>query len=148
MRVAVGSDHAGVEGRRAAVEVLERLGADVHELGTPGEASDYPDHAHPVARAVVAGEARFGVLVCGTGLGMAMAANRHRGVRAAVITDELTARLARAHNDANIACFGERVIGPQRIRELLPIFLETSFDGGRHRVRVGKIEVAEGPLPD
>ena len=105
-----------------------------------GESADYPDLAHEVASKVESGEARFGVLVCGTGQGMAMSANRHPGVRAAVITDAFTAEMARGHNDANVACFGERVVGVEAIAALLAKFLETPFEGGRHARRVGKIE--------
>lgn len=117
-------------------------GAEVIDVGpSDKESVDYPDYAHRVADAIAAGKADFGVLVCGTGQGMAMAANRHPHIRAAVITDELTARLARAHNNANVACFGEKVIGADRVAELLAIFLATDFEGGRHARRVDKIEV-------
>lgn len=142
MRVAFGSDHAGLEGRRAAMAIAATRGAEVIDVGpSDKESVDYPDYAHRVADAIAAGKADFGVLVCGTGQGMAMAANRHPHIRAAVITDELTARLARAHNNANVACFGEKVIGADRVAELLAIFLATDFEGGRHARRVDKIEV-------
>jgi len=138
---AIGSDHAGIDGRAAAIVVLEQHGFTVEEFGpNQGESADYPDLAHQVAQRVESGEVDFGVLVCGTGQGMAMAANRHLGVRAAVITDAFTAEMARAHNNANVACFGERVIGIEGISALLPIFLDTSFEGGRHGRRVDKIE--------
>jgi ribose 5-phosphate isomerase B len=140
-RASVGSDHAGIAGRQAAVRTLRAHGYDVEELGpAEGESADYPDLAHRVATQVASGEASVGVLVCGTGQGMAMSANKHAGVRAAVITDEFTAKMSRAHNDANVACFGERVIGTDRIEELLAAFLETDFEGGRHERRVEKIE--------
>ena len=140
-RVALGSDHAGFEGRRAVREFLTEQGVEVLDLGPEAKESvDYPDFAHRVAEEVVAGHVDFGVLVCGTGQGMAMSANRHPGVRAAVVTDELTARMARAHNDANVACFGERVIGVEAIAPLLKIFLEEPFEGDRHTPRVAKIE--------
>ena len=141
MRIAFGSDHAGLEGRRRAIDVAASRGIEVIDLG-PETASpvDYPDFAHRVAEAVAKGEVDFGVLVCGTGQGMAMAANKHPGVRAAIITDGLTARMARAHNDANVACFGERVIGREAIPALIEIFLDTEFEGGRHIRRVEKIE--------
>ncbi|MCA8960234.1 MAG: ribose 5-phosphate isomerase B [Planctomycetes bacterium] len=145
MKVLIASDHAGLEGKRRAVAIADELGFEVEDLGPSDESSvDYPDFAHRVAAAVERGEARFGVLVCGTGLGMSMAANRHPGVRAAVITDELTAEMARAHNDANIACFGERVLGADRIGELLRTFLTRQFDDGRHLRRVEKIECPRG----
>ncbi len=142
MKIAFGSDHAGFEGRREAIRVAQELGYEVIDLGCQDTTSvDYPDYAHQVASRVQTGEAELGVLVCGTGQGMAMAANRHRGVRAAVITDQITAEYARAHNDANVACFGERVIGVEAIGELLRLFLSTSFAGDRHRRRVDKIEL-------
>lgn len=145
MKLIFGSDHAGRAGRQAALaaarEVLPQ--AECIDLGPDtGESVDYPDFAHRVAAAVAAGEADLGILVCSTGQGMAMAANRHPGARAALITDEFTARRARAHNNANIACFGELVLGPERIGGLLRAFLETPFEGGRHQDRVAKIECA------
>ena len=137
----VGSDHAGIAGRQAAAEVLRSAGYTVTEVGpTEGESADYPDLAHEVARGVEGGTAEVGVLVCGTGQGMAMSANRHPGVRAAVITDAFTAEMARGHNNANVACFGERVVGVEQITALLKVFLETEFEGGRHARRVDKIE--------
>ena len=139
-RASVGSDHAGIAGRRAAARFLRERGYEVEEIGpAEGESADYPDVAHRVAGRVAAGEASVGVLVCGSGQGMAMAANRHPGVRAAILPDEETAALARAHNDANIACFGERRIGAERVPEILGVFLATPFEGGRHQRRVEKI---------
>ncbi|MFN0059066.1 MAG: ribose 5-phosphate isomerase B [Planctomycetota bacterium] len=141
MKVAIGSDHAGFEGRQAARKALEEYGCTILDLGTPTKESvDYPDFAHEVARAVETGQADLGVLVCSTGQGMAMAANRHAGIRAALITNDLTARMSRAHNDANIACFGEQVVGAAGIPALLKIFLDTRFEGDRHARRVRKIE--------
>ena len=140
-RAVVGSDHAGIAGRKRAAEVLAAHGFTVIELGPEeGESAGYPDLAHQVANQVESGEATRGVLVCGTGQGMAMAANRHVGVRAAVITDAFTAEMARGHNNANVACFGERVVGVDQIATLLAKFLETEFEGGRHARRVEKIE--------
>lgn len=143
MKVILGSDHAGIAGRHAAAEAARALGHEVTEIGPDEpESVDYPDLAHEVATAIESGRADYGVLVCGTGQGMAMAANRHKGIRAAVLTDEMTTSMARAHNDANVACFGERVIGVEKIATLLPIFLQTEFEGDRHARRVGKIELA------
>jgi ribose 5-phosphate isomerase B len=139
-RASVGSDHAGIAGRRAAAALLRDRGYEVEEFGpAEGESADYPDIAHRVAERVAAGEASVGVLVCGSGQGMAMAANRHPGIRAAILADEETAALARGHNDANIACFGERKVGAERIPALLGVFLATPFEGGRHQRRVAKI---------
>ena len=146
MKAIIGSDHAGINGRKNATEVLRNRGWDVEERGpaTEEEKADYPDIAHQIATAVTSGEAELGVLVCGTGQGMAMTANRYPGVRAAVITDQFTAQMSRAHNDANIACFGERVIGQEQIVTHLQTFLDTPFEGGRHQGRVGKIDKIVG----
>ena len=141
MKVAIGSDHVGREGREAVRRFVEKLSGEVVDFGTESaESVDYPDFAHRVATAVEQGEVDFGVLVCSTGQGMAMAANRHPGVRAAVITDDFTARMSRAHNNANVACFGQRVVGAESIPGLLEIFLEAEFEGDRHVRRVQKIE--------
>jgi ribose 5-phosphate isomerase B len=140
-RIAIGSDHAGFDLKEALEKALSEQGYDVADQGTHDLSStDYPDYAHPVARAVVEGQADLGVLVCGTGIGMAMAANRHRGVRAAVCSEPFSARMARAHNDANVLCIGARVVGPGLALEMLEAFLGTDFEGGRHNRRVGKIE--------
>ena len=141
MRVAIGSDHAGFDARQEAIRLLRKRDIEVIDMGPEEKSSvDYADFAHRVARAVAGGEVDLGVLVCGTGLGMSMSANRHVGVRAAVISNEFTAEMARAHNDANVACFGERVIGVDGIAKLLAVFLDTDFDGDRHTRRVEKIE--------
>ncbi|MBY0329437.1 MAG: ribose 5-phosphate isomerase B [Acetobacteraceae bacterium] len=138
--IALGGDHAGLPLKRAIAEALEGAGHPVLDFGTNEAASvDYPDFAHLVATAVIGGRARFGVLVCGTGIGMAIAANRHRGIRAAVLHGSAEARLARAHNDANIAAFGARLIGPEVALDALRTFLATPFDGGRHAARVAKL---------
>ena len=121
--------------------LLRERGFEVEEHGpADAESVDYPDISHRVAADVASGAASVGVLICGTGQGMAMAANRHLGIRAAVVTDEFTCKMARAHNDANLACFGERVIGTEKAIELLGVFLDTEFEGGRHRRRVEKID--------
>ena len=146
MKAIVGSDHAGINGRKNAIEVLSQRGWDIEEKGPEAseDRADYPDIAHLIATAVTTGEAQLGVLVCGTGQGMAMTANRYSGARAAVITDAFTAEMARAHNDANIACFGERVIGQEQIAIHLQTFLDTPFEGGRHEARVRKIDKVTG----
>jgi len=142
--VAVGADHAGVALKGALAAALRAAGQEVLDLGTDGSASvDYPDFAQAVARAVANGEARFGVLVCGTGIGMAIAANRHPGIRAAVLHDTTEARLTRAHNDANIACFGARLIGEEVARDSLAAFLATPYEGGRHDRRIAKLSRQE-----
>jgi ribose 5-phosphate isomerase B len=140
-RIAIGSDHAGFDLKEELEQLLAERGHAVTDLGTHDLTStDYPDYAHPVARAVVEGEADLGVLVCGTGIGMAMAANRHRGVRAAVCSEPFSARMARAHNDANVLCIGARVVGPGLALEILDAFLGADYEGGRHDRRIGKID--------
>jgi ribose 5-phosphate isomerase B len=141
----VGADHAGLALKDHLVGVLRGLGDEVEDIGTHSTDSvDYPDYAAEVARRVAAGEGR-GLLVCGTGIGMAMTANRVPGIRAAVVTDAFTARATRAHNDANIMSVGQRVIGAGVAEEALKAFRETAFEGGRHQRRVDKIEKGGGP---
>lgn len=141
MKIALGSDHAGLPLKRAILQALEAQGHVVLDAGTHEEASvDYPDFAHDVAAKVTAGEAAFGVLVCGTGIGMAITANRHAAIRAAVLHNTTEARLTRAHNDANIACFGARTTGVEVALDALAAFLATPFEGGRHARRLARIE--------
>jgi ribose 5-phosphate isomerase B len=143
MKLAIGCDHAGLALKTELLDALEGR-AEVKDLGTTsGESVDYPDFASKVARAVGKGEVERGVLVCGTGIGMSIVANKFRGVRAALCTSELEARMARAHNDANVLCLGQRVIGPGQARAILDVFLATPFEGGRHAQRVKKIQDAE-----
>jgi ribose 5-phosphate isomerase B len=137
----VASDHAGFALKEHLKGVLDRWRVAYEDLGTASEAScDYPDFAHRVAEAIGSGKAERGVLICGTGQGMAMAANRHPGVRAALPHDEETARLSREHNDANVLALGGRVLTPERAEAILKVWLETAHIGGRHAVRVAKIE--------
>jgi ribose 5-phosphate isomerase B len=139
--VAFGSDHAALELKAQLKEVVADLGFSVEDVGTHDEAScDYPDYAHAVAAGVAAGRYRFGVLICGTGLGMSYAANRHRGVRAAVCSESFSARMARKHNDANVLCLGARVVGSGVAEEVTRAFFEAEFEGGRHVRRVAKID--------
>jgi ribose 5-phosphate isomerase B len=143
MRWIVGADHAGLALKQHLVGVLRGWGDDVDDVGThSGDRVDYPDYAAKVAERVVAGEGR-GLLVCGTGIGMAMAANKVAGVRAAVITDAFTARATRAHNDANVMTVGERVIGTGVAEEALRAFRDTPFEGGRHALRVAKVDALD-----
>ena len=138
--VAVAADHAGYEMKVILLPVLEGLGVRVLDLGTNGpESVDYPDFADALADALKTGRAARGVLVCGTGIGMSIAANRHRFIRAALCHDGLTARLARQHNDANVLVLGGRLIGVETARDCLTSFIGTSFDGGRHVRRVAKL---------
>jgi ribose 5-phosphate isomerase B len=138
--VAIAADHAGFELKSALAKDLADMGHKVLDLGTDGPASvDYPDFADALARAIERGEARRGVLICGSGIGIAIAANRHRGVRAAPCHDVTSARLARAHNDANVLSLGARFIGIEVARDCLRTFLATEFEGGRHQRRVAKM---------
>lgn len=143
--LAIASDHAGFVLKRQLAVALEQMGVPFEDLGTHDErACDYPDFAHAVARGVAEGRYRLGVLVCGTGIGMSMAANRHPGVRAALCTESFTARVAREHNDANVLCMGSRVVGSGVAGEILRVFLEAGFAGGRHAPRVAKIDLGPG----
>jgi ribose 5-phosphate isomerase B len=144
MKIAVGADHAGFEIKNQVRDSLRRSGHDVRDFGTDnGDSTDYPDYASVVGRAVAAGEADRGILVCGSGAGMAMAANKVRGVRAAVGSTPDEVRVLRAHNDANILTLGARFTDPAAIPELVRTFLETPFDGGRHQRRVEKMSKLE-----
>ncbi len=139
-KLIAGSDHAGLALRAEAVKVAKAAGLEVQDLGPfTGDSVDYPDYARQVAEAVASGRARLGLLVCGTGIGMSIAANKVKGVRAAHCTTEFEARMARAHNDANVLCIGERVVGLGLGAAVVKAFLETPFEGGRHERRVKKI---------
>ena len=141
MRLAAASDHAGFPLKNHLVAWLSAHGHEVADLGThSAESTDYPDFAHEVARRIASGEIELGLLVCGTGIGMSIAANRHAGVRAARCLTEYDARMARAHNDANVLALGERVTGAGLAEAILETFLATAFEGGRHARRVQKIE--------
>lgn len=141
MIVLFASDHAGFELKELLAERARESGHEVRDLGPASEdAVDYPDFAHDLARRIASGEAERGVLICGTGVGMSIVANRHPGVRAALCHDAFTAELARRHNDANVLCMGGRTTGPGVAVQMLDIFLTTPFDGGRHGRRVEKVE--------
>ena len=140
MKIAVGSDHAGFASKEQLKAALARAGHEVCDCGTQGEASvDYPDYAKLVARAVAEGRAERGVLVCGTGIGMSITANKVDGIRAAKCNDPYEARMARAHNDANVVCVGARVLDASVLDEVVREFLATPFEGGRHAGRVAKM---------
>jgi ribose 5-phosphate isomerase B len=138
--VAIAADHGGFDLKSILVAELQALGHEVVDLGTmTRESVDYPDFAEAVAGALREGRATRGVLICGTGIGMSIAANRHRAIRAALVHDETTARLARQHNDANVLVLGGRLLGPEVAKDCLKTFFKTSFDGGRHARRVAKL---------
>lgn len=139
-RVVIASDHAGFELKQALIAELRNLDCEPVDLGAHGpESVDYPDFAEKLAAAMADGEADTGVLVCGTGIGISIAANRHSHIRAGLAHDVTSARLMREHNDANVLALGERLIGIQTARDCLKVFLETSFEGGRHQRRVDKL---------
>jgi ribose 5-phosphate isomerase B len=139
-RVAIGSDHAGYESKESAKREIAALGVEVEDKGTNSlESVDYPDFGAAVGRAVASGEVERGVVICGSGIGISIAANKVPGVRAALCWNEETARLARQHNDANVLCIGARFIEPELAARMIRAFLETEFDGGRHQERVEKL---------
>ncbi len=145
MKIAIGSDHAAWEQKAILSDFLRGLGHEVTDHGTDGPASvDYPDFAAAVGRAVQAGDAELGVLLCGTGIGISIAANKLKGIRAALVHEPFSARMAREHNNANVVCFGARVTGIEVIKASLEAFLSASFGGDNHRRRVGKIAELEG----
>ncbi len=139
--IAIASDHAGYDLKSLLIEELKALGHEVLDLGTHDSSAsvDYPDFGHALAEAIASGKAERGVAVCGTGIGISIAVNRHAGVRAAVCHDETSARLAREHNDANVLALGARLIGPEVAKDCLKTFLETEFSKGRHTPRVAKL---------
>lgn len=143
--VAIAADHAGFPLKSALAEDLREMGFDVLDLGTDGPDSvDYPDYGEALAKAIAAGRAKFGVAICGTGIGISIAANRERKVRAALCHDVSTARLSREHNDANVLVLGARTLGIQTARDCLKTFLTTAFAGGRHVRRVAKLSPDDG----
>ena len=159
MKLAVACDHRGYEAKRRLLPVLKSMGHEVEDFGCDGTGSvDYPDHAAPAARAVACGRADAGILMDGSGIGMSVAANKVRGVRAALAHDQVTARRAREHNHCNVLCLGTDLLTEEHIRQIVEIFLTTAFGDGRHKRRVEKLKQLEedelkrstggpGPLP-
>lgn len=138
--LAIASDHGGVELKSTIAETLKKRGIEVLDLGTDGSASvDYPDYAQAVAKALIDGKAEAGILVCGSGIGMSIAANRYPQIRAALVHDRLSTELCRQHNNANVLCLGARLIGEATALDCVDTFLSTEFEGGRHEVRVAKM---------
>lgn len=141
IKIAIGSDHGGFEYKASIIKALQDKGYDIVDMGTYSpESCDYPIIAKKVARAVAKGDFEKGILVCGTGIGMSMAANKVKGIRAAVCGDTFSARATRAHNNANILCLGQRVVGEGLALDIVDIWLTTKFEGGRHERRVNMIE--------
>ncbi len=145
MKLYAGSDHAGLTLKQRLIEVARRLGHEVEDLGPQtAERVDYPDFAEKVARRVAAEPDARGLLVCGSGIGIGIAANKVPGIRAAIVWDEDSARLSREHNDANVFAVGERLVPAERAERMLEVWLATPFEGGRHAQRVDKIRRLEG----
>lgn len=140
MKIAIAADHGGYAYKQELIPFIEELGHEVIDLGCSSPCSvDYPDFGLPCAEAVAAGEAARGVVICGTGVGISISANKVRGIRCALCSDPVTARLTREHNDANMLAMGGRIIGIELAKEIVRVFLCTSFQGGRHQTRIDKI---------
>jgi len=138
--VAIANDHAGLMLKQLLLGEIEQLGFTALDLGTnTADSVDYPDFGNAVAKAVTDGRAQFGIAICGSGIGISIAANRHKGIRAALCSTGLAAELSRQHNDANILCLGARLIGDAEARECVKRFLATKFEGGRHAKRIEKL---------
>lgn len=144
MKIALGCDHGGLEHKNAIAEHLKERGFTVTDFGTyTTDSVDYPDIAVPVAKSVASGENELGILVCGTGIGMSLAANKVKGIRAAACSEHFSAKYTRLHNNSNILCLGGRVIGVGTAVELADLFVDTAFEGGRHQKRIDKITAIE-----
>ncbi|MDH5396873.1 MAG: ribose 5-phosphate isomerase B [Cyclobacteriaceae bacterium] len=138
--VAIGSDHAGFDLKSDIIALLTSIGIEVKDFGpNNGESVDYPDFAHPVSAAVQSGQCELGVLICGSGNGVAMTANKYPNIRAAICWTKELAQLARSHNNANILCLPARFVSPETAKDITNAFFSTEFEGGRHQRRVGKI---------
>ena len=144
MKIAIGNDHAAVEMKNEIKAYLESKGHEVVNFGTDTSAScNYPEYGKAVGEAVASGEAECGVLICGTGVGISLAANKVKGIRAAVCSEPVTARLTKLHNNANIICFGARIVGIEVAKSIVDAWLDTEFEGGRHQARVDMIMAIE-----
>lgn len=146
MRIAISSDHGGNNLRKEIMSLLDEMSISYEDFGPQTDESvDYPDYARPVAERVATGEFDRGILICGTGIGISIAANKFKGIRCALVHDVFSAKATRCHNDSNVLAMGERVIGPGLAREIVATWLDTQFEGGRHIRRVEKItEIEEG----
>ena len=144
MNIAIGCDHAGFALKGAVMQHLQEKGHVVLDLGTDSSQScHYPLYAPAVCEKILSGDAELGILICGTGIGMSMAANKHAGIRAAACENTFSARMTRMHNDANVLCFGERVIGYGLACDMVDLFIDTPFEGGRHQARVDDINALD-----
>ena len=145
MKIAISSDHGGNNLRREIMELLDELQISYEDFGPQtNDSVDYPDYARPVAEGVAAGQFDRGILICGTGIGISIAANKFKGIRCALVHDVFSAKATRCHNDSNVLAMGERVIGPGLAREIVTTWLNTDFEGGRHTRRIEKIAELEG----
>ena len=143
-KLVIGCDHAALDLKNAVRAHLEERGFEVSDVGTyTNESCNYPVFAHRVCTKIQSGEAEMGILICGTGIGMSLVANKHKGIRAACCSDTFSARLTRQHNDANVLCFGARVVGPGLAFDLVDNFVDAEFEGGKHAVRVDIIAAVE-----
>ncbi len=144
MKIAISSDHGGNQLRQEIIQLLEERGVDYEDFGPKSDESvDYPDYAAPVSDGVATGKFDRGILICGTGIGMSIAANKVKGIRCALVHDVFSAKATREHNDANVLAMGERVIGAGLAREVAAVWLETAFEGGRHARRIEKLQALE-----
>lgn len=141
--LAIGCDHGGYELKEAIKNYLTANNVEFKDFGCDGQSVNYPDYADKVCRAIQSGECYRGILVCGTGIGMSMAANKHKGIRAACCSDTFSARMTRAHNNANVLCLGGRVVGFGLAIDMVELFLKTEFEGGRHQVRIDMLTALE-----
>ncbi|WP_456458254.1 ribose 5-phosphate isomerase B [Reichenbachiella sp.] len=140
MKIAIGGDHAGYEYKKEIIEMLEAAGHTTQNFGTDtGDSVDYPDHVHPLANSVEESKNDLGILICGSGNGVAMTANKHQGIRAALCWDKSLAELARQHNNANVIAIPARFVSLDSAKEMVSAFISTDFEGGRHQNRVDKI---------
>ncbi len=145
MKIAIGNDHAAVEMKFMIKEYLESKGHEVINIGTDtNDSCDYPAYGEKVGRMVVSGEAECGVLICGTGVGISIAANKVKGVRACVCSEPCTAKLSKMHNNSNIIAFGARIVGAEMAKMIVDTWLETEYEGGRHQRRVDLVDAIEG----
>jgi len=144
-KIVIASDHAGYSLKELVKKHFEEKGIGYIDMGTDSTQSvDYPEYAHKLCEKIQNGECELGILVCGTGVGMSMVANKHKGIRAACVSDVFSAKATRQHNDANVLCFGERVVGAGLAFELVDVFLETEYEGGRHQRRVDLVNAYDG----
>ncbi|MBE6599965.1 MAG: ribose 5-phosphate isomerase B [Ruminococcaceae bacterium] len=140
-KLVIGCDHAGYDLKLKVIEHLKAQNIEIEDVGTySADSCDYPDFADALCKKIITGEYEHGILICGTGIGMSMAANKHKGIRAACCSDTFSARLTRLHNDANVLCFGSRVIGEGLAYDICDLFISTDYEGGRHARRVEKID--------